>query len=68
MIVYRTLRVIIGGTTYKPGDITIADSSGLLPIFGETEWILFIHNEWHFVCQLINTNTWYNTYYHAYEV
>ena len=67
MIVYRTSWVTIGGTKYKPGDVIIADSSGLLPIFGKIEHILFIRNEWQFVCQLLNTDT-YNSHYHAYEV
>lgn len=65
--VHRTSWVTIGGTTYKPDNIIVADSSGPMPIFGKIEYILFINDEWQFVLQLLDTHT-YNTHYHAYEV
>ena len=63
----RASWVTIGGTTYKPGNIVVADASGLLPIFGQIDSIVFVSNSCHFVCEILITDT-YNSHYHAYEV
>ena len=45
----------------------VVASSGLLPVFGKIDSIVFINNEYHFVCEILVTNT-YNSHYHAFEV